>query len=332
MNFEHEFELDTEAELKTIRRRLRRRSAAIVAASVALAAVILLGIVYLGLPAAEKQYWNPEENTYNVEFGTDLELDFRAYTELFCDGLIIDSVVAEKNGFASYSLWLQCFDSVRGGSSSYSYGSLVKDELSLPYGLMHTVPLNIFEWATVPGHPGDTEWKESTRQRLEEMPDYVSVYAAVSFEEDRTMEELMGFMEELDEEGGRVDWAGIRNSEWLDQRLPLCGIKPESSGIIWEGINDDYPLFELKGRDNVSAEDLEQHFRSLLTYSRDRAEAGRGVSEIHPSYYEEVLSYVDEKGIMTYGCYISASPETVVKLLDAEAISQAWVQDVWIKF
>ena len=121
MNFEHEFKLDMEAELKAIRRRLRWRSAAIVAASVALAAVILLGIVHLGLPAAEKQYWNPEENTYNVEFGTDLELDFRAYTELFCDGLIIDSVVAEKNGFASYSLWLQCFDSVRGGSSSYSY-------------------------------------------------------------------------------------------------------------------------------------------------------------------------------------------------------------------
>jgi len=322
-----------EAELKKIKRNLHRRSAAIVAASVALAALILLGVLYLVLPAAERQYWNPAENSYDMPLATDLEVDFRAYTELFTDAQTIDSVVAERTGFAAYSLRIQSFDSARGGSSSHSYGSLVKDELSIPYDLLRMGALNVFERASFPEYSLSEENKARIRQNLEALPEYVEVYAAISFTEDLSMEEVMEFGNHLrEEEGGHVDLVGIRNSEEFVQRYPLCGMKPWSSGIVLEGINDDYPLFELKGQDHVTPADLEQHFRSLLTYSRDRAEAGRGVSEIPPSYYEEVLKYVEEYGIYSYGCYITASPGTVLELLDSGMITQAWVKDARINF
>ena len=152
---------------------------------------------------------------------------------------------------------------------------------------------------------------------------------AASFPEDLTMEELLNFQSTL--KNGTIGWIGIRNSEVDKQRLPLCGMTPFSGVILWENINDSYPYFNIKGEERT-AESLAQHFKSLLKYSIDRETEDKGVGREPVSYYNEVLEYVEENGVNCYGCYLAASPATVLELLDNGVINQAWPMDAWIDF
>ena len=102
MNYNHE--IDPAAELKAIRKKLRIRSITIILISVLLAAGILLGTIFVVMPAAEKSYWNPKESSYGSQFSEDLELTLAAYGELFTENVNITSVWAERTGFASYNL------------------------------------------------------------------------------------------------------------------------------------------------------------------------------------------------------------------------------------
>lgn len=318
-----------QAELKAIRKRLWRRSASIVAVSVMLAAGILLGVIYGVIPAAEKQYWNPETNTYGDQFSNDLELTLAAYSELFTEDVSVHDVRSERTGFAAHNLTIQSFHTALGGDSRYTYGSLVKGELSLPEDFMQPITLNIFERASFPEYPMNEEHKKSVRDSLEALPEYVKVYMAVSFPEDLTMEELIQFSDSL--EGGNMGWAGIRNSPVKKQRYPLCGMTPFGNGVIREDINDAYPFFEIKEQERTP-DSLEQHFISLLQYSADREAEGRGTGKTGEEYYREVLEYVEENGVKCYGCFITASPQTVLELLDGGIISQAWPMDALIDF
>ena len=113
---------------------------------------------------------------------------------------------------------------------------------------------------------------------------------------------------------------------------PLCGMKPFSGGNIRDQLNETYPLFDIKGAEE-SPENLEQHFLSLLRFCADQDHAGTGIEVINyqeNTFYESVLEYVDEAGIYTYGCYITAPPELLIKLYEAGTISQIWVQDAWL--
>ena len=327
MNYNHE--IDTAAELKAIRKRLHRRSLSIILISVLLAAGILLGTIFVVMPAIEKSYWDPKESSYGSQFSEDLELTLAAYGELFTDDVNITSVWAERTGFASHNLTIQYSDTALGGDSLYTYGTLAKGNLSLPMDFMRTISSNIFERGSYPEYPLDEEVKESVRDRLEALPDYTRVYVAASFPEDLTMEELLHFQSTL--KNGTIGWIGIRNSEVDKQRLPLCGMTPFSGGILWENINDSYPYFNIKGEERT-AESLAQHFKSLLKYSIDRETEDKGVGREPVSYYNEVLEYVEENGVNCYGCYLAASPATVLELLDNGVINQAWPMDAWIDF
>ena len=78
-----------DGELNRIRKDMRRRSTKIVLTSLLLAAVLTAAFVCLIIPAAEKLYWDPEENTHHLEWSDDLDLTMSTYAELFSS----DSVV-----------------------------------------------------------------------------------------------------------------------------------------------------------------------------------------------------------------------------------------------
>ena len=54
-------------EMKQVRKSLRRRNALTVLTSLLLAAALLLGTVYIGIPAAESFYWRSEEHTSELQ-------------------------------------------------------------------------------------------------------------------------------------------------------------------------------------------------------------------------------------------------------------------------
>lgn len=317
------------AEMKKVRKSLRKRNALIVLTSLVLAAALLFATVQFAIPALEKQYWDPRTRT--LPEGTwDITLTMNAYSELFSPNQNIYSVGVTRTGFAAYSLSVAQWHRKDHGDISYLTASLDKGELIFPDGFWEFCPANIFERATYPFYFQDEAFDLNVRQTLSQLPDYIEVTAAVSFPEDLSMEELIAFQDSL--EDGYVDWVGIRNSEPEEQRYPLCGMKPFSGGLYFEHINESYPYFDIKGMEDTS-ENFEAHFKALLQYSQDQFASGTGIdagSYAHDSYYQLSLDYIAQNGVYAYGCFVSGPPQLFLELLDSGTASQIWIQDTRI--
>ncbi len=317
-------------DMKKIRHRLRRRSAAIVSVSILLCVAIFLGIFYGIVPALEKVYWDPAETELEIPYTSDLDMTLSAYAELFCPYITINHAAVSRRGFASYDISVSYWNSVRGGSLSYANLTMDKGQLSLPRGFMNFVPANIFENACFPKYPMDTESKEYYYNSLSTLPDYLTIDAAVSFTEDLSIDELIELNEKLQEKNAYLVWVGVRACDESLQMSPLAGMSPFSGGTVREIENEEYPCLEIKGKDR-NAENIEEHFKSLLKFSKDRQLMNRSLPySPFPEYYDNVLSYVEENGIKSYGAYISAPPSVMKELLDSGLASQIWPQDVWI--
>lgn len=314
-------EMPAQDEMKKVRKHLRRRNASMLLVCMVLVIALLAGTFYILIPSLESKYWNPDIDSYECEYNTDLELTLAAYSELFIPGQGIMNVASTRTEFATYDLIIQYWN-IDSGENHYSYGTLKKNELTIPQELMSVCPMNIFENACFPAYPLDDDVKQRTYEKLAALPDYVEVEAAVSFAEDMNMEELLAFDEE--NEGAGIIWIGIRSCPEDVQRAPLVGMAPFAGGVIREGINDDYPYFEIKGEER-SAENLEAHFKSLLQFMKDQEAKEKGVGYPNGSdYYDFVLDYVENNGVESYGCYMKASPEFYLELLDSGIASQVW--------
>lgn len=317
-------------EMKRVRKNLRRRNTLIVLTSLVLVAALLLGTVYIGIPAVEHLYWNPAQNSYGMTYCDDLELMLAAYTEMFCPDVNIVSVTSDRTGFARYDITIQYWDANRGGDSLYAFGMIDKGILDIPQGVLRHCPINIFDRATYPFYPASENWKKNVTEKLEQLPEYITVTAAISFAEDKSMEELLAFGDSL--QNGSIGWVGIRTAPETEQFLPLCGMNPFRGGVVRSEINEHYPCFDLTA-ESVTPENLTAHFHALLQFSADQSAAGTGIDErytIHESYYTQALEYVSENGIYSYGCYVSASPAAILALIESGAVSSVHIEDIWI--
>lgn len=316
-------------EVQQVRKKLRRHSLTLVLTSVALAAALLLGTVYGLIPALEKQYWDPGEQTLGQQFFSDLDITLDAYAELFCPELSFVQTLSRRTGFAKHELNIRY--QLDHQAPSYALAQLDRGTLTLPMELLdQTVPVNCFERGSYPSYPASPEALAWTRQALEKLPEFISVTAAVSFPEDLSMDELLAFQAALGE-SAQIGWIGIRHYPSDQQFYPLCGIKPFAGGTILETESDAYPLLSIKEIEHPTAEQMQQHFLSLLRWSCDRTRAGRGIPigwhDPAVSYYERVLDYVEENGMYTYGCYLTTTPQTLLRLLDEGVVSKVLIAD-----
>ena len=131
---------------------------------------------------------------------------------------------------------------------------------------------------------------------------------------------------------GSVGWAAIRTAPLDKQMLPLCGMDISPSGTIRTEANNAYPYLDAKTAEKTP-KNLEAHFKSLLRFSADQASQGTGIPVEYRQgqcYYTDALEYVEENGIYSYGCFISASPETILALIESGAVTSVWIEDAWI--
>lgn len=325
-------ELNELEDMKLIRRRLRRRSAAIVAVSIVLCIAIFAGIFYGIVPAVEKSYWNPAEAELGIPYSSDLDMTLSAYSELFCPYTIINHASVSRRGFADYDITVSYWDRVKGGELSYANLNLDKGELSLPIGFPDFVPVNVFNNSGYPNFELEDDTKAHYYEALSDLPDYLNVDAAVSFSRDMSMEELIELNDKLQETyGANIFWVGIRNCDKDRLPLTLTGMTPFSGGLIRENVNEKYPCLEIKGEE-MNEENLMQHFKSLLQFSKERLDMGKSLPESPDAeFYDRVLSYVEENGLNCYGVYISAPPSVFIELLDSGIASQVWPEGAWIR-
>lgn len=320
-----------EAELRKIRRELRRRSRKTILISLILAAAILIGTVSYGIPTLENLYWNPNTVSFGTPHATDLLMTFYAYGQLFCPTRVINDVTATRTGFASYSIVMDTY-SFSKNERDYGYATLEKGELTIQEGFWDEIN-QVAVGNTLP------ETEEHIVELLSQLPEYVRVGCYVTFREDITMQDALDFNRALIQDVletvnyTQLQWLAVRHQEKAYARP--CGLTLSGIYGLFDEVNDSYPCFSGADMgadsDATSAEHHEEHFKSLLRYLDDQQKKGEGIEVPHyPGYYADALSYVEENGVKIYGCYITASPQRLLEISKMENVQYLWPDEAWI--
>lgn len=330
---------EEDAELLKIRKDLKKRNWKTVLTSLLLAAIMLFVSVYGIVPAVESLYWGPYDSGYSASQDTsDLKLVLQTHSELFQPGYGV-GFIAHRTGFASYELNITRTD-VATGEKEYMEGTLKRGKLSLDYSFWNLQTSMLSQRYfyrgrySTPIRPVIASDLERTQKLLTELPSYVSLKAAVSFPEDLTMKQLMQSYLDYNynsEDGITLHWVGVRNNnDDSDRSIPMCGFSLNYGGNGY-GINEVYP--ELNSESfSVDGTHWEQHFKSLLEFSRDQAQKEKGISYFigNENFYQYVLDYIAENGIMTYGVMVTGTPEGLLGMLDSGLASEIVLLDGWI--
>lgn len=324
---------DGDEELKKIRKNINKRSWKTILTSLVLTAAIFLIAVFGVIPAVEKLYWAPYTSDY-VEGANDLQMVLQTYTELFQPGYTA-SVNAGRTGFATYELSIVRTD-VTTWEREYIDGTLKRGELYIGREFSDERLSQMHFYRARDQRPINEYDRERTRQLLTELPEYIQLKAAISFPEDLTMEELInlgisynrGLLNSHD--GISIKWAGIRNChEEPERSTPLCGMSLSYS-IDDLSLNPYYPELVTESY-APDGSHFEQHFKSLLQFASDQLEKGKMIPVwTNEDYYQYVLDYVEENGVMTYGCLVTATPRQLLTLLEDGAVSDVVLMDCWI--
>ena len=308
------------------KRALRRRSWWVVGVSVLLACLLILMGVGVWqqwiVPTLEREvFFDPEAETiYPDEMVSDLTIGMDTVIELTCPGLVVGGVQTERTGLGRYDVRIPCWYSWDGEQRALT-GTLDRGDFQFEEPLIGQ-SIHGFRYSAYPfqyvGEP-----LEKVLAGLEELPDYVQTWTAVSFGRDLSMDELAALRQRWPEV--RFVWVGVRAAEYDRQRLPLVGFGWEQSGILID-LNDRYPQFFLEGDDGAA---LEEHFTSLLRFGADHPElSGLLLSE---GYLQERLDYVETNGVYTYGVYVIGAPSELVRMGREEPdICDMSVEELWL--
>lgn len=287
-------------ELKTVKRSLRRRSLALVLTSVAVVLALLLS-----LPLAERLYFDPTATTTGDHF-SDLNTALQCYYDLLAPEQDFVHIASyQDTGFASWSLELTFWDADSPTRHTYLTATVDKNEIYFPRNTLIYASAELFDFSPleIPADDGNYDSPEQIEWALANARESDAVYAAVSFNADLDAAQLFDLM---DRYGFIVSWAAVRVGPASDPLEPLIGMKLDSSRQD-TGINALYP--DLMGE--VTAQNAQQHFRSMVEYCRDYSANTRDLGIIEdPGYYDTVLRQLEENGLRFYGAYINTSAQT----------------------
>jgi len=324
-----------DAELKSIRKSLQRQNLKNVLTSLILAAALLLVSVYGIIPAVEKLYWGPYDSDYDA--GSDLHLVLKANTELFHPGYKVQ-MLAGKSGFASYDLHITRTDDAT-GQKEYLNGTLSRGDLSLDYAYYDRGMEELYFHADYVQDLGNGEiydirdmWTEDAVELISQLPNYIQLKAIAFFPEDLNMEQFLQLLLKYNydgRDGVSVIWTAVRVES--NHGIPLSPIGFSVNSYNGYELNETYPEFFIRNFEEDGSH-LAQHFKSLLQFSTDQVEKGKGISlrNIHGEYTQYVLEYVEEHGVNTYACLVSATPQGLQSMLDDGTASHLALLDSWI--
>ena len=305
---------------------LKRHDRKTILKGLALLAALVLLVTCVILPLAERLYWNPDDTSFgDSEFDVKLAMD--AYTELFLPCKTLSGFHVHDTGFADYELTFSIHD--RSKPDWYHLTAyLRKGELLLGEGFFEDDP----RWVH-PFREMEDFVEAEDLNLLKTLPEYVTLRAAVTFPEDMDMAQIFGLWTGYTWSNAEfpltIDWVAVRHSdEDLDKMQLPCGFNFANPGLD-TGINQVYPQFYNWGL-NPDGSDLEQHFKSLLQFSSDGCRSGRVVFSTSQSYYDNALAYVEENGVMSYGCIVTGSPDALQNLLDQGIADQIRILDGWL--
>ena len=332
-----DFELEeepqkNEAEWKRIRSRMKKRNILLAAAVVLVAAVSAVAASWSSIMMNAEEYlssfwYDPESNDFGEEFSNDLTLALEVATELHMPEYRTEYVSSERTGAGRYELSIQQWENFE-GKNRYCFGTVDRNEIRLNNDFRTYVAINGFANSD-PYNEGVQTPKEEIMQEVGMLPEYVQCETYVSFGEDVSMETMAELMEKYDLYSY---WVGVRVEPPDEQTVPLVGFNPSGSGYIRSIADEKYPFYEISLHDEEEPLPLalEEHFKAVLRVAMDDAicpileklEFGR------KAYYQEMLDYVEENGVKSYGFIAPLNSKEIELLTQEEAISGFYITDM----
>ncbi len=322
------------AETSKVKKAVNKKLYKVVGLSVSIVITLLLLFNYVGLPLINSYYYNPNKG-YNGQFIGQFFLDTAAFTELHFPGLITSSATAESLGFGKYNIEIRQDNMFKRDTLPYQ-GKIVRNKVeNFSDGFYKFPYANAFHDASVLAYKQDKWDYDNTLKELEKLPETSYVSAYISFKEDLTLDEFV----DLKKNNAELyfSWVAVRYTSkggWINSQM---GFEPTGNGLVIEEEaidNDRYPCFELanciENLNNLPAETLETHFKTLVKYMGDRSEFTEAfsVNDISPKLYEDALAYVEENGVKPYGVLVQGPSSDILKFAKSDIVNSISIDDV----
>jgi hypothetical protein len=223
----------------------------------------------------------------------------------------------------------------------------------MPGGSKDSIRELVADGAKVQSVAGNREWATESLEKLSDTETYV---AYVTLDRMMPYEEFMWFVKESDYP---ISWCAVCTVNGIDERPEYFQAKnlgfvcdPHSScSLEWD--QEKYPNLFLWAdnsthleweewdvlQKNLADESyMKTHFVSLLRYMAEQKEFlamiegayGVGVEdkEAGSRYYSEAADYVEEHGLVVYGCVAIADKETILKMNEDEAVYEIYAEEL----
>lgn len=322
---EEEESAKNEAEWKKIRRKLKKRN--VLLAVFLFLAVIAASWGSIAINAENylsKLWYNPSEHDFGEKFTTDLELALEVGSELYMPDVRTEAVLSERTGAGRYDLSIQQWDNFE-NETKYCFGSVDRNQITLNRDFYQYAFANVFENSD-PYNEGIQTPKEEIMAKVGMLPPYVRCKTYVSFGEDVSMEALAEILEKYDL---YAYWAGVRVAEQYRQIYPLTGFNPSGAGYVRMAAEEKYPYYEIgEHRKEDMGVVFGEHFKSLLRLAMDENINGKLNMIGFDGEYQEILDYVEENGVKTYGFIAPLTSAEMEQLAQEEVISGFYIEDL----
>lgn len=320
---------------RAVSRKLRRY--AMITGAVVIVVVLLL--LYGLSPLLDRVCYNPYENIEIIDEETQsgviyspFQLIMSVYMELFCGDKGFTDVGIRPEGYGRYTIDVQ---TQINGEITHHPLELVRNHLYLQDLNWNRAdfPDNAFTYRQP--EISCAMQAEEARKKLEDVPEAVKIRAAISFDNEKNLEELKEFM-------GRhatqylycpivKDDYGYGGNYW--------GFAPEHTGyILTDGYDQEkYPyldLFQYEESDDIPAEVYEKHITSMLNYMLDHEEFlgifdsdVPGENVVNTLKYQSVLHYIEENGVSSYGTVVYATKKELLDILEDSSVDGVYMLD-----
>ena len=313
-------EVAAAGEVKAVQRTIKHRTRNTALAVVAGVLAVLLLLQYVLLPAANRRVFDDSHDDNKPYYPSEYELFMDTLTQLGMPFYRYYGTGKTITGFGQWTL-VNTFRGLNGESVTLDFyltaGFLDTNPAAERLVRMFS-PTNCIEISdSFQQHGYDTG--DEALQRLDNS---IAVAAAVSFNRELTLEEVLALQEQYPE----VEvWSAVLTQQYY-RPIQLTLV---FNGMGWgDAVNENYPLLWASNPAKMTSEMWQQHLESQLQYVIDHQHL---LQHFDPNVkgYSRLLADV-QKGATFRGLWVIGTGEELLSLYDSGVVGDIWGMDAYI--
>lgn len=307
---------EVKAVRRTINRRTRRTALAVVAGVLA----VLLSLQYVFLPTINRRVFDDSNFDSKPQYLSEYEMSMDILTQLYLPFCRYYGSEKTTTGFGRWTV-SNTFWGLNGKHAT--------PDFTLTAGVLNTASEEFFRLFPAVNSVDITDRHQQEGRRggddaLARLDDSIQVAAAVSFNRELSLEEVLALRDDY-KDSVRV-WSAALAWQW-HRPLQLSLV---SNGISWgDAVNEGYPLLWNSDEKNFTAEDWQQHFESQLRYLADHGDPLWKNFDAYSSP-EKMLAQYEEDGLTFKGLWVIGTGAELLKLYESGVVGDIWGMDAYI--